>query len=144
GSMASLDTDGDGLDEVVAGFGLGYYTYTGQIEYTTTTPGGQFNQWAMKGTVTAYYGTATGMAVGKFDGLTNGLVVAWDSPGTYALRQLTLFSGTNLTTSTSLTTPSVPMKDVCTIDADFDSSMDWAVTTYDSGISVYKGAGQQN
>jgi hypothetical protein len=141
GTMSCLDTDGDNIDEVVAGFGLCYYTYDAQVEYTPMTSSGTFFQWQKKGTVTAYYGTATGIAYAKWDGTTPGIIVAWDSPAVYGYRQLTMMSGPALATMTTLTTPSANMKDVNSIDADFDLSMDWAVATVDSGVAIYKGNG---
>jgi len=142
-SMACVDSDGNGRDELAVGMGMNNYTSYPPLNYVATTATGTFGTWTTKGTAVAppYYGGTTCVAVGDFLG-TGTLSVLTTHSSTYSspARVLSLYSGSGLSSQTNLTAPTTVMKCVAGIDADFDATIDFAVSTVASNIIVYKGS----
>ena len=140
--MACIDSDGNGRDEIAAGVGMGNFTSSPPLNFAPTTASGTFGTWSSPGTAVSppYYGSTTSVAVADFLG--NGTLQAITThSSTYSTpaRILSMYSGANLTSQTSISPPSTVMKSVCPVDADFDLKMDFAISTVATNILVYRG-----
>jgi|GEM_PF-1645286 len=142
------DSDGDGRDEILAGRGMNPgYQSANTTFYNALDANGNFGSWALKGpiNVPAYYWTTTGVAAGDFTGTgtKSMLCVVYGSYVAYYPGQaLVLFSGGGYGTATTLTGTTNISKSIGAIDADFDSKIDWAVSTQPSYVEVYRGSTQ--
>lgn len=141
--LCAVDSDGDGRDEVCAGIGCN--PYSGPIfNYNPVNADASFGTWAGRGgSITSPgYGVTTAVIAGDFLGTGTPAVLAVmaGAPSYNNTQALRLFSGASLSTMVSLPSPSSTTKDLTVIDADFDTKLDWAVTTSPSSIQVYRGS----
>ncbi len=146
-TLASGDSDGDGRDEIITGTGFNRGYYQGNAAYhVATDTSGNFGTFATRGTVTNpnYYYSTMGAASGDFLGLGTPTVLTITT-GTYqyyAGNALFLYSGANYSTVTSLGGPTSISKSIGTLDADFDTKTDWAISTKPSSVEVYRASSQ--
>jgi hypothetical protein len=143
-SVVCVDTDANGVSEVVAGTALNIGSGP-PIRYAATS-GGTFGPWtALGGTIpTPAYGQTTCLVAGDFLGTGQPAVVSayCGSPNYSNARVIQVFSGSGLSTVTSLSAPANTIKSGAAIDADFDLRSDWAFTMAPSTILVYRGTTQ--
>ena len=114
-SMACIDSDGNGRDELAVGIGMNSYTSYPPLTYNRDPTTGSFGTWATKGTAVAppYYGGTTCVAVGDFLGTgTLSVLTAHSSTYSSPARVLSLYSGSGLSSQTNLTAPTTVMKSV--------------------------------
>ena len=145
-SMTSVDTDNDGRGEIVAGTGLNQAGTGPVFYYTSPTSTAGFGTWLARGAITSpLYAELHGCAVGDFLGNNSRQVVTafTGSPG-YApgnFRLVSLWSGSAVATQQNIgVQPTDITKSVTAIDGDFDTKLDWAITTKPAGILVYRGS----
>jgi hypothetical protein len=141
-TLATLDIDGDGRKDVLAG--TGFVSGVGPFfRRSLTQTSGAFGTWTVSGVnTTNSYGTITGTLAGNFfgDNRPACLVNYSVDPTDGGYRQLALFSGTNLTTKQDLAVPLALGKCLGGGDFDFDGKTDFAMSITTAGINVYKGA----
>ena len=144
-SLACVDSDGNGRDEILAGVGMN--PYSGPLaNHNVPASNGLFGTWVNKGVTTTNpgYGSTTAVITGDFLG--NGspcVLTAMSGSPTYSnARYFAMFSGSGLATQTTLGSPSSFSKCLTSLDADFDAPQDWALSSSPGNILVYKGSTQ--
>ncbi len=146
-AIASGDSDGDGRDEVMTAVGWNYGYYQGNAAYySQTDTSGNFGAWGTRATLTnpAYYFTTMGASSGDYLGLGSPQILTL-TQGTYSGYPgsvLFLHSGANYSSNVSIAGTSEIAKRVDNIDADFDSKMDWAVSSKPGLVYVYRASSQ--
>jgi len=147
-TLVAADSDGDGRDEICAGVGMGY-AYQGPLfHYNAMNSDGTFSTWVPRGTVTnpSHYGTTTGLVAGDFEGSGTPTVLGIMSGAPNYSGGITLGMATSYGFA-AFATPSAPMaigKSMGAIDADFDTKLDWAVSTSPDTVEVYSGASRSS
>jgi hypothetical protein len=140
--LTSLDTDGDGRAEVCAGIGMN--PYSGPIfSYSALSSSAFFTGWTGRGgsiTSPGYGSATTSLINGDFTGNGTPAVVACltGSPNYSNLRFLAMFTGSGLATMVSLPSPSNVIKGATSIDGDFDTKIDFALSVKDSQVIVWR------
>jgi hypothetical protein len=140
-TLATLDYDGDGRQDTVAG--SGFNSGVGPFfRRSASQATGAFGSWTNAVNTTNSYGTITGSFAGNFFGDNRPAVLINYSvdPTDGGYRQLAMFSGASLATKVDMTAPAALGKCLGGGDFDFDGKTDWALSLTLSGILVYKGS----
>lgn len=144
-SLQALDADGDGRAEIAAGCGLSLSAGPA-FNFTTLSSTGLFNGWSARGgTINPpIYSSTTGTAVGDFLGIgTKQLAAVTSGSPNYSNYQVfRIYSGADLSATTTLPTPNAAGKSLAAIDGDFDLKTDILMTSSQSNILVYRGSTQ--
>lgn len=140
-SFAAVDVNGDGISDCYAG--SGFNPGAGPVgRLSTSSASGAFGSWPTLGTTGINYGNTLGVCAADFLGTGAPAVIALHSQDAAdgAQKQMTLFTGTGLSTITNLTATSTQGKCINARDLDLDGKADWAVSTHLSSVAVYRGS----
>ncbi len=142
-SLCSADSDGDGRDEICAG--VGKNPYSGPMwNHNGPAIDGSFSAWAGRGGPISNpaYGSTTGMVAADFDGsgVKSVLAVMTGAPAYSDVRTMRLFSGAGFSSETAIQAPQEVTKCLTALDADFDTKMDFAVSTSPASVQIYRGS----